>query len=389
MERTQKTRRLWRVGVGMVVVALIVVAIWKVWPRERLLMEVAHPIVKVEPERVDYADAENEETYWLSASQLLIVTPDPKNADRDRQVQNGVYAQKTWQGSADMLDTSTHKKSHLTALTRLIQRTTVRPMWRPDSFEISPDGTWLRWQTYGGSDGWPCPRAAHLDGTHYREWTREKRGQESFFLDSQHLCQIREDLPMTVRDLLDPRQDREYAKPEKAQSVFMQYAAQHPTFLVLPDPDIRGTSKADEIDVYHTQDRLRLIHEGNEDPNGPQPIQKWQPQFPTDAHLQRARVSPQQKAVLFDRVEWRLPALLTWLHQIIPKFDPKPAPIEELWVSRADGRGLHEIGCVPAGFYSDGNPAYALEDVKWLPDGKQISFIYNATLYVVPAEPKK
>ena len=52
MERTKRTRRIGQAGVGLVVMALIVVAIWLVWPRERLLTDVAHPVVKVDVEYV-------------------------------------------------------------------------------------------------------------------------------------------------------------------------------------------------------------------------------------------------------------------------------------------------------------------------------------------------
>jgi len=47
MERAKRIRRLRWAGVGMIAVALAAVAIWKVWPRERLLTEVALPIVKI------------------------------------------------------------------------------------------------------------------------------------------------------------------------------------------------------------------------------------------------------------------------------------------------------------------------------------------------------
>ena len=260
MERSKLNRRMGRVGIGMAVTALAIVAIWTLLPRERRLMEVARLIVKVAPEIRNYSDPENEATYWLSASQLLIVSPDPKNADRDRQIQFGVYAQKTWEGSADILDTTTHTRSRLLALTQLIQRTTARPMWRPDSFEMSPDGSWLQWQTYGGGDGWPCPRAAHLDGTHYREWACDKRAQENFFLDTRHLCQIeaRDHPPMTVRDLLDPNLDRKCSNPEEASAVLAQYASRQPAYITVPAFDDAGASGRIEVVTYRMQDRLHL-----------------------------------------------------------------------------------------------------------------------------------
>ena len=34
----------------------------------------------------------------------------------------------------------------------------------------------------------------------------------------------------------------------------------------------------------------------------------------------------------------------------------------------------------------NGDPKDQLEDIQWLPDGKQLSFIYQGMLYVVPAD---
>jgi hypothetical protein len=42
------------------------------------------------------------------------------------------------------------------------------------------------------------------------------------------------------------------------------------------------------------------------------------------------------------------------------------------------------LGHVPGQFDFVGRPNQ-LEQVQWLPDGKQISFIYHGTLYVVNA----
>ena len=38
--------------------------------------------------------------------------------------------------------------------------------------------------------------------------------------------------------------------------------------------------------------------------------------------------------------------------------------------------------------FPDGVPQNILEKVQWLPDGKQVSFIYQGTLYIVSAEPE-
>jgi len=393
MEPTKRKRRTWRAGVGMIAVALVVVTIWRAWPRERLLIEVARPIVKVEPEWSNYSDPENEETYWLTSNQLLIVTPDQNNRDRDRHDLYGNYAQKTWQGSADILNTKTHTRSHLSALTDLIERTTVRPMWRPDRFELSPDGTWIQWQTYSGSDGWPLPRAARLDGTHYREWFRDKRGQENFFLDSRHICQIEANAQpsMKVRDLQSPNQDKKCSTPEQTDAVLAQYALHQPLYIDVPAFDDEGASGEVEVDTYRMQARLQLrLSSWGRAHQSPKPLLVKKIVLPTGAKLRSGGISPQQQSLCFDLHMSRTPPLFDWLHRIIPAFAIRPAvTTETLWMSRTDGAGMHEIGYVPAPLDENGDQAQQIRHLEWLPDGKQISFIYRDTLYVVPAVPEK
>jgi hypothetical protein len=50
---------------------------------------------------------------------------------------------------------------------------------------------------------------------------------------------------------------------------------------------------------------------------------------------------------------------------------------------------MREIGYVPTDLDANGNLEGQLTHIEWLPDGKQISFVYHGALYVVPAEPGK
>jgi hypothetical protein len=367
----------------MVAVALAVVAIWREWPRERLLIEVARPIVKM--------DAEKTSVCWRSTRQLLIVTTEQGASVADNG--NGTPKWTAWKGYADLLDTTTHTRSRLTALTDLLKRTSVYSVGQPTSFELSPDGTWLLWDTFA-FNYWLLPRAAHMDGTHYRKWDCY-RDEDTFFLDSHSLVQMNmnPNVPMmVVRDLLNPKNDREYSKPEQAKAILARYAAEQPVFITVPQPgsDVVGTQTRANIEMYRTQDWLQRIHaEDNGGQGAPTPIQTWTLEFPMGAILQRAKVSPQQRAIFFDRAGSQLSPLLIWLHRMIPKFNPKPTINEALWVSHADGRGLREVGYVPAQPGVSGSPTDGLKDVQWLPDGKQVSFVYHGTLYVVPAVPGK
>ena len=115
--------------------------------------------------------------------------------------------------------------------------------------------------------------------------------------------------------------------------------------------------------------------------------------------MMEAYASRQQKAIVgYLRVVQPLPVFV-WLHRMIPRFNAQPTVTEGLWVSRPDGGGWQEIGHVrkedsddlykksdPFGLHGD--PANRLEDIHWLPDGKQVYFRYHGVLYVAPAVPE-
>ena len=179
-------------------------------------MAVVHPVVKV--------DAGKQEVCWLSLNRLLMVTTKQETS---------MTTQSYWKGYAEELNIRTGVRTRLSGLTKQFNRTQKFPMMGPGRFEMSPDGTWLLWETPAWGDGWPCPHAAHLDGSHYRKWDRS-RYEERFCLDSHHLVQLTEHDPMMVRDLLHPKKDREYPNAAQAKAILARYAAQQPSFLVAP-----------------------------------------------------------------------------------------------------------------------------------------------------------
>jgi hypothetical protein len=386
MERTKRTRRIWRAGVGIGVLALAVVAIWRLWPRERLLMEVARPIVKV--------DAEHTSVCWLSDQQLLIVTNKEAVGVGNR---SGTSNPAHWQGSVDLLNIATHKRSHLTALANLFQREMIAPLTVPENLEASPDGNWLRWDTHAARGPWFMGHVVRRDGTHYRAWDRNRpnsaaKVEEDFFLDSGHLVQMTDYGPMmTVLDLLEPSRDKAIRELGQAETVLAQYARRQSVF----HPEPQSGDGYVEVDMYRTQDRMKLILPESVGSRGaPVPLQMRKVRLPNGAELCESEVSSQQ-SVGYHLAVSRTPEFLSWLHRVIPKFTARPMVTEELWVSDAAG-GMHKIGVVPIKLDASGkaeDPANGFEffisDMRWLPDGKHISFIYRDTLYVVPAESGK
>jgi len=383
LPETTRTRRRWRAGVGIAVAALAVVAVWKVWPRERLLMEVARPIIKK-------VDAEHTSVCWLSSQQLLIVTNEDAVGIGSR---NGTSSPTHWRGSVDLLNITTHKRSHLTALTNLFQREMTVPLTVPESLEASPDGNWLRWDTRAARGPWFMGHVVRLDGTHYREWDRnhpndEAKEEEDFFLDSDHLVQMTDYGPMmTVLDLQEPSRDKAIRELAQAETVLAQYARRQSVF----HPEPQSGSGYVEVETYRTQDRMkRILTESFGSRGAPVPLWTQKVRLPNGAYLVESKVSSQQLAG-YHLTASRTPELLSWLHRVIPKFNARPTDTEELWVSDAAGE-MHKIGAVQIKRDASGkaeDPAngseFFISDMRWLPDGKQISFFYDDTFYVVPA----
>jgi hypothetical protein len=378
MERAARKKRAWKAGIGFLVVALAVIAIWHVWPRERLLMEVAHPVVKVDVRK---------DVCWISAHQLLIVTTE-QEADYAR-ARNGYHASAHWLGSADILDTATNTKKHLAGLTNLLKQTTKLPFNASYTFETSPDGEWLLWEAYvAGGHGLPYPRVAHLDGSHYRGWN-QSRVRDKFFLDSSHLVQLMDDEPvMTVCDLLEPTKDKQYNTPEQAKAILTQYASREPVLVTVPSPQDEATLVPAEIYTYRTEDRIRLLLSSSDEKQpAPLPVHTVNVRLPEGAMLRYSNVSPRQQSVFYHLRRAHTNPVLVWLHRFLPKLHLQSTSTEDVWVSRADGGGLREIGYISASVDDYGGPDDLLEEIRWLSDGRQLSFVYQGTLYVVPAVP--
>jgi hypothetical protein len=373
MKHLKTTRRIWRAGVGLVVMALVVVAIWQVWPRERLLTEIARPIAPV--------DTKREQSCWRSERQLLVLNsihggPLSENVRNDK---------KDWKGFADLLDIDTGVRNRLSGLTNLLNEKGEIPTVRPDSFS-SPDGTWFLWRSGVYKDIDPFPRMAHLDGTDYRAWSHGSR-ESDFYLDAQHFVQMTDEVPvMSIRDLQNPAKDRVCSTPDQQNAALAQHAMRQPVIITMDG----FYSAQPTIETYRTEDSLQMIPDlGNRNHKYPKPLQTHPVNRPEGAIIQDYEVSLSQKAIVYHFQVARIHPLRSWLHRFVTKFHVKPTLTEDIWVSRADGSGMCEVGHVPVKLDEDGNPDNLLDEIHWSPDDKHVSFVYHGMLYVVLAEPGK
>ena len=346
------------------------------WPRERLLTAMARPLIPID------FDHYRDQFCWRSDHQLLLLTTQGDIAPVPHE---DYLVQTVWHGSADLFDISTRARTHLPGLTNLLNRDSTFPVLTRDSL-MSPDGRWCLWRVFETSD-FSSPRMAYLDGTHYHKWPGSP-SQDDLFLDADHFLQMRDSNPrMIVRELRDPVQAHRYRDGKQAEELFVRYAVQHPVYLAVPQPNGVIPGDRAEIDTYRSQDRLPfLLSKSNPRRKAPKPIETRFVPLPESATFYRGQISPQQQSVLYDFRMLSTHPFLAWLHKAIPGIRVKPRVTEELWVSRADGQGMHEIGHISMQTEQNNDLREKLMHVDWLPNGKQISFVYRGMLYVVSAK---
>jgi hypothetical protein len=107
--------------------------------------------------------------------------------------------------------------------------------------------------------------------------------------------------------------------------------------------------------------------------------------LPSGADVVNAQYSPS-----CDRILWWLTISAPrpyphWLERLFgvfgyPGSNDDDSPVAEaLWVSRADGRDIREIGQVEVRGLAAG-----LSNAEWMLDGRQVSFFYLNQMYTVP-----
>lgn len=107
--------------------------------------------------------------------------------------------------------------------------------------------------------------------------------------------------------------------------------------------------------------------------------------LPTKGRVDELALSPQA-----DRLVWRLycereSSVMGLLQKLFPRMELETRRTVEFWVSRLDGREPRCLGTQPA--KPDYLPGHnGPGHMRWTPDGKRVSFLYQSRLYTIPAE---
>jgi hypothetical protein len=350
----RKGARQWRWLVAMVSLASTVLLWWTI-PRDRLLLEHATKIASTKGwyrqtprNRVNETGTRSyAEAYWLSDHTLLY-----QQSAKGHQPDGGDYC---------LWDLKTGTEKPLPMLTRCIIRSRG-PNW---PLQVSPDGQWI---CLSGAGMMVC----RLDGTQVR--TSVNTGDAVWLPDSRHLLVNIWSGHRTFcvrRSVIRSETDVEVPLPEG------QDLGQ-----VLPD------GRMILLWVPNTgPDTARLVVACCELHTAFRKIWSRTLTWPAHSQLEDYALSPQGDRIASLVAVESNSALLQVMHRLLPQIRVRPAYQFELWVSRIDGTERHKVGVVPfdAAAYQQLNSLYQgeLDQIRWLPGGEQLSFVYKEDLYTV------
>lgn len=363
----------------VIVGVLVLFAGFMLRPKPRLLLSVARPIAKVQ------SLSDDEPTYdswtWLSDRDLLLLT-----TDRD------LAGSVSWKGRVEILNVATGSRTALPELAAQLQRVHSNSARPPQCLEMSPDRSWVVWNEIYPT-GILVRGAARIDGSGYRTW-KEAFASVTFFADNAHLVEYPDtndtSIRLTVHDLRDAKRDRRYSliAPE-AQNILKLYR-QRELFSMSAVPGQANPERFLDVNVYRNADLAVAPADGLSTRFDPtQAIQHYVIQLPEDARRFEHGANQETGAIYYDMAISRSFTIIDWFQVRFPRlFGERKDEEEGLWVSRRDGKGLHEIGHLPASIENNTDIG-TLQMIQWLPGGKQISFVYGDTLYLVDADVSK
>jgi hypothetical protein len=340
MLHSNKRTRFWLAGC-LILIAGLAAGLWLTYPRERLLTQIARPIAAVKSK---------EEFHWLSMDRLLIVT-----TQRD-----GGVAFRQWRGFAETYDLPSLARAKWPELNNLIFRVDSGPWGSPQEFQPSPAGVCLYWtnKVAGGRLGYQ-PRLATMDLRSYQDiqyWD----GWPSFWLDDSHYVvghvdginnPNRQVSGVTIYDAKDAALDRTIpAASAEAKAILQNYARADP----FPESE------------------LLFINS----------VRPGDGTLPEQVKVIQRYDSPRLRLSVYEATLTRTVPWLGMLHRLIPSVSAPPLVSEGLWVTVPGAHRMAEIGHVPVSTDKQGQAEDQLEQIKWLPDGKHISFVYHGMLYM-------
>jgi hypothetical protein len=332
------------------------------WPHERRLLERSTKIAHITWDANASAEAIPANFLWISAHKVLCF--------------RGFWAPGHLRVAT--YDFTTRKEKPLPSLTRLFNRSFNRHTEQ----SVSPDGKWLLWRGEQGEI-----RAATLDGTRHVSWAVPAADDiypVCWMQDSRHLVEFTGNsrsgrLTKAVLHRVDaPEESRTLLIP--ASSLLSVGADPGP--VVSEDHVVAVATNENDGDGYTITVLQTRLTEGKNEP------QRYR--FPVsgnadlyDKVLNDRIITSHGDYLAWEAVEEHRNPVRTLVHRLLPFVRAEVERYSVLYVSRINGQEQHQIGCIKV------EPTSASEEplyLQWLPDGRQLSFVYDDVLYTIPAD---
>lgn len=347
----KRKRRLWLVciaGIGVLAAGL-----WAAWPRERLLLEDATPILKTTSEKQDDVNWVLG-CQWLSDQELLYERFDSRvNGSRRHICRHNIV-------------TGTEAE-----IPGLVQMLTPIDGERVDA-QVSPDGKWLVCAArFNVTFLFALDGSRHIvyppDGSYrHVEWLADSRR----WLDERSW---HEESVSYLRDVEKPQAQTELKAWAKLDLSYRTERIFSPERVLIS----RG------IDDEHPSEtrQIQFFQTTLETPQNRKPLATIM--LPRDREYQAHCVSPSG-----DRIAWIFhedyhPPMNVFLHRLFPSIQERIEGREELWGCKLDGSNMHCLGYIPL---EQSSSSDFMWELQWRPGGKRLSFGYHDTLYTVPVD---
>jgi hypothetical protein len=321
--------------------------------------------------------------WWISNDRLLIIRHEPASANNTTQP-HGLRA--SGQGLAWVLApewrayTYDIRARRETPLPMLTARLRVHRIGVANRGAVSPDGKWILWAPQYGPDDAIVVSEVEGSGLHtFKVHPQFGLSDHVVWTDqSQTFARFTYSVPRgTIRtvQLFDLQTNRIMPLIRLSQARQLDIT---PEYLhgVTSMIGWSWQTVRDEVDT-----RTFIVHMGSVP--GTEPIRKVPLPVPDKNVIRWSTVSPDGSRIALV-IERKGVSLQDRMRQLV---GISPEPPTRLMVAKADGSEMRFVGVVPESRPStSSDPNFEPYDLRWLPDGKHVSYVRNRTLYVAPVD---
>lgn len=305
-----------------------------------------------------------EGVYWLTSDKAIIIS-------RNRDKPYNAPLEEEWRGKVELFNRGTGKIALLKGLTRVINSAALPP----ENFEMSPNGKWVTWWAWSTPTGYDAT-IARLNGKDCQYTHGNKHSTDYWVGGDTRVCQEQTDsekASSSVLHVLNPNTAsfKEISVSSSEAKAIIKRVGKREKRVVTA----LCTDNHIAIDVFKSEE----FHLSNGNPSTPS--QNYQARLPgkpySDGEFQPI-ISPHGRKVA---------CIVPYPVAFLKSGEPSRFRIS-FFVCNADGTALSNKGYLHFSGLHEGRSAEAplRANFQWLPDGKNLSFTYKGTLYLLPVK---